>query len=595
MSTRSSAFLSCLALCGILAGAREVHADSDQVFADGFDGPKWYVDADSDTYGNPAVFVHSPSQPAGYVANALDCDDTNPAIHPGATDDPDASFADSNCDGIDGDIAKAVFVAPPGTDSPTCGTQQSPCHSPAFAIGRLSVQRTQIYLQVGVYAGALTVSANAAFYGGYGVSWQRGPVTAGGPNARLVGSITAMGTHAAQAHAVYVPVGIQALLADLEIDGPDTTATSNGNGANSYALYADQNANVQLLRDRIVAGTAANGSAGSDGVDAAQNAIATGGTGGPGMEYSSTCDATSHGFGANPSTNSCTSGRSVVAGKGGDGGKMDTACDFSGGCNLGGDCNATAGLPGNDAAIVDGTMGKGGSGGSGSGSCGATQAGFAGDLSDGSGGLQGIGSLLLDGQWFADPGGSGTLGDNGGGGGGGGGAGGCDTGTDSYGAGGGGGGAGGCAALGPGSGGGGGGGSFGVFAYLASVVVESSVISLGGGGSGGKGGAAGKGQPGGSGGPGGPSGTGDAPNGGKGGDGGRGGVAGGGGGGQGGSAYGIYTFSSSATSTGNTFMGGTAGSGGSGGASALGPGAGEPGQSGIVANVGICNASSACD
>ena len=32
---------------------------------------------------------------------------------PGAADKPDLGFVDSNCDGIDGDKAAALFVAPP--------------------------------------------------------------------------------------------------------------------------------------------------------------------------------------------------------------------------------------------------------------------------------------------------------------------------------------------------------------------------------------------------------------------------------------------------------------------------------------------------
>src|SRR5207247_11205022 len=35
---------------------------------------------------------------------------------PGATDKPDLGFVDSNCDGIDGDKANAIFVAPNGND-----------------------------------------------------------------------------------------------------------------------------------------------------------------------------------------------------------------------------------------------------------------------------------------------------------------------------------------------------------------------------------------------------------------------------------------------------------------------------------------------
>ena len=40
----------------------------------------------------------------------------------GATDVPDDQFRDTNCDGIDGDVASAVFVAPDGDDATNDGT-----------------------------------------------------------------------------------------------------------------------------------------------------------------------------------------------------------------------------------------------------------------------------------------------------------------------------------------------------------------------------------------------------------------------------------------------------------------------------------------
>ena len=58
----------------------------------------WYQDNDGDGWGNPAVSEHADSQPAGYVENAGDCDDNNPAIHPGVPE-VCGDGLDNNCSG----------------------------------------------------------------------------------------------------------------------------------------------------------------------------------------------------------------------------------------------------------------------------------------------------------------------------------------------------------------------------------------------------------------------------------------------------------------------------------------------------------------
>ncbi len=54
----------------------------------------YYADVDADGYGNPGVTQLSCSLPAGYVINALDCNDANNAVRPGVTD---------ICDGVNND------------------------------------------------------------------------------------------------------------------------------------------------------------------------------------------------------------------------------------------------------------------------------------------------------------------------------------------------------------------------------------------------------------------------------------------------------------------------------------------------------------
>lgn len=90
---------------------------------EGFTQVTYYEDADNDTYGDASSSVTDCVQPTGYVTNDDDCDDTNAAIHPGATDNT-GNGIDENCDGVDGvlgieeSILANLNVYPnPGTSS----------------------------------------------------------------------------------------------------------------------------------------------------------------------------------------------------------------------------------------------------------------------------------------------------------------------------------------------------------------------------------------------------------------------------------------------------------------------------------------------
>ena len=67
----------------------------------------YYMDSDGDSYGAAAVLACD--APAGSVSNSSDCDDSNAAIHPGATELCDAANTDEDCDGYaddtDGDVS----------------------------------------------------------------------------------------------------------------------------------------------------------------------------------------------------------------------------------------------------------------------------------------------------------------------------------------------------------------------------------------------------------------------------------------------------------------------------------------------------------
>jgi len=77
----------------------EVDNDCDGEVDEGIETGTWYVDEDGDGFGGDAV--ESCAQPEGTVAISGDCDDTDPAYHPGATEVCDETI-DYNCDGSTG-------------------------------------------------------------------------------------------------------------------------------------------------------------------------------------------------------------------------------------------------------------------------------------------------------------------------------------------------------------------------------------------------------------------------------------------------------------------------------------------------------------
>ena len=131
----------------------------------------------------------------------------------GIPDVPDALFEDTNCDGIDGDAAHAIFVATSGNDL-NAGTMAAPVAtlSNAISLAQVANPKKDVYVAGGTYAvGTLQLASGVSLYGLY--DDERGPGTATG---RTSPSSTARTT----------AVLAQSLTAETHVEGFQITAVS---------------------------------------------------------------------------------------------------------------------------------------------------------------------------------------------------------------------------------------------------------------------------------------------------------------------------------------------------------------------------------
>jgi hypothetical protein len=544
------------------------------------DAGTWYRDADEDRFGDPTDTVRGCEGPTGYVANGDDCDDTDAAFKPGAPDAPDAFGHDQNCDGIDGDVTRSVFVSETaGTDANGGRTPDSPVQTlpRAMAIALGCTPYCVVLATEGTYhhVSGLTLTPGVSLYGGYtdgvgvgGVleeAWRRDRST--GASVITSGMVPTIRAEA---------ITRDTVIDRFQIDGTDATGT--GQESVAVLVTGTPTAGRLTFADcEIRGGRGGSGGNGTNGLVTSCTAPA-GGAGGTGT----VCVATAGGPG--------TAGGGSLGGGGGGGGTAGTSycADY---------CPTSTGHGGNGVAGTRG-LNPGVSGAcTATGTPGRTFGVFSGAAGD----------------WTPCVGGTGNAGGHGGGGGGGGEGGGqsydwqcsgagcsaptCTDGRVNDGGNGGSGGGGGCAGAG-GTGGRGGGASFGVVLVASRASFPGTSIT---GGTGGRGGNGGIGAAGANGAPGSPGAAGQscamlsgtcitvyAGNGGTGGAGGRGGGGGGGAAGDGGPVVGVAITGTGAGIDGTApahvgGTGGAAGTPGTGGAGA--DGAAPTGAAGQIGTV----------
>ncbi len=72
------------------------------------DHQTWYEDADGDAFGDAERTQEACAAPAGFVADSSDCDDSDPLIHPDATEICDDLAVDEDCDDLVNDADDSV-------------------------------------------------------------------------------------------------------------------------------------------------------------------------------------------------------------------------------------------------------------------------------------------------------------------------------------------------------------------------------------------------------------------------------------------------------------------------------------------------------
>ena len=167
------------------------------------------------------------------------------ACTPGAIDKPDLGFVDSNCDGIDGDRAAAIFVAGSGNDA-NDGSFGHPMATVAAAVVAGLAAHRDVYVAAGTYDGKVSIlgsTGDIGIYGGYDpATWAR----------------SAANTTTLQAPSQVVTVAVPGIVLQL------LTVKGVFGGSTSYGVRAWNHGAFALSRVTVEPAAGGNGSSGAN-------------------------------------------------------------------------------------------------------------------------------------------------------------------------------------------------------------------------------------------------------------------------------------------------------------------------------------------
>ncbi|MBM4386719.1 MAG: hypothetical protein FJ088_03210, partial [Deltaproteobacteria bacterium] len=283
----------------------------------------------------------------------------NPMEGAEADDDPDPDFLDKNCDGMDGNLNKGIFVDQNKGKDINPGTIDLPKKSITAGIqAAKNGSKPHVYVSLGIYNETIELVDGVSVFGGYNAAdnWSRG---ASNTTQILGGEKAVIGKDINQ------PTVIQGFL----ISSANSTIT----GGSSYGVFLVNSSGVTVQSNTIQAGSGGSGANGWNG-STGQNG-SDGSNGNAGCEYGCACPFDCFGLCGKCSRPSGGSGGSSPCGKnggkGGDGGDHQGSgyngangiSGSSGGWGGSATNNGFTGTPG-----TSGSTGDNGSGGSGIGS-----------------------------------------------------------------------------------------------------------------------------------------------------------------------------------------------------------------------------------
>ena len=284
---------------------------------------------------------------------------TNPSCAcPGMPDDPDGLYADTNCDGIDGDIARAIFVALTG--SPTgAGTPTDPLDDVQAGIDRAWTDPTKshVYVSEGTYLGQVVMREGVSVWGSYSHAsgWERSSAYV---TTLQVAPSTAPDVVGVVAEGLVAPV----VLGDLRVRTDDAVSP----GGHNVAIRVHQSVALALERVDVLAGDGAPGVAGTNGLSTGGSN--PGGNGGAGGGIAGGAGSPGQG-GVGPGGNGGAGGTGGGnGGSGAPGGSGSPGAWGAAGPNLpsiAGGLLSVSGAGGNGSSGTPGGGGGGGGGGSG--------------------------------------------------------------------------------------------------------------------------------------------------------------------------------------------------------------------------------------